>query len=86
MTFASTRAWASRLQYIALAVGLLAGAARSGAIEPDDPGPADVRFSISSAAANRPISPYIYGMNHFAGSSLTNPVTLDRLGGNRCPR
>ena len=31
----------------------------------------------------KPISPYIYGMNFFAGSSLTNPVTLDRLGGNR---
>jgi hypothetical protein len=53
------------------------------AVTPDDPGPADVRFSISAAGGGSPISPYIYGMNHFAGSSLTNPVKLDRLGGNR---
>jgi hypothetical protein len=49
---------------------------------PDDPGPADVHFTVSTAGS-KPISPYIYGMNFFANSSLTNPVTLDRLGGNR---
>jgi len=52
------------------------------AISPDDPGPGDVRFTVNSSTA-KPISPYIYGMNFFAGSSLTNPVTIDRLGGNR---
>src|SRR5690242_11325356 len=54
------------------------------AITPDNPGAADVRLTVNSLAAPaKPISPYIYGMNFFAGSSLTNPVTLDRLGGNR---
>jgi hypothetical protein len=50
---------------------------------PGDPGPGDVSFAIDSGQNDRAISPYIYGMNFFAGSSLTNPVTLDRLGGNR---
>jgi hypothetical protein len=54
------------------------------AITPDNPGAADVRLTINSLAKPaRSISPYIYGMNFFAGSSLSNPVTLDRLGGNR---
>ena len=53
------------------------------AITPDNPGAADIRFTINATADAKPISPYIYGMNHFAGSALTNPVTLDRLGGNR---
>jgi hypothetical protein len=53
------------------------------AITPDNPGSADVRFTINASSGGTPISPYIYGMNHFAGSSLTNPVNLDRLGGNR---
>lgn len=54
------------------------------AITPDNPGAADVRLTVNSLAAPaKSISPYIYGMNFFAGSSLTNPVTLDRLGGNR---
>ncbi|MBA3480958.1 MAG: hypothetical protein H0T51_03990, partial [Pirellulales bacterium] len=68
----------------AIALALLLGASRAHAITPDDPGPADVRFTLNAAPASaKPISPYIYGMNFFAGSSLTNPVTLDRLGGNR---
>ncbi len=49
------------------------------AITPDDPGPANVRFTINSAAS-KSISPYIYGVN---GTSLNIPQTLDRLGGNR---
>jgi hypothetical protein len=68
------------------AVWILAAAVAAGrcsAITPDDPGLADVRFTVDSTAGGRPISPYIYGMNFFSGSSLTNPVTLDRLGGNR---
>jgi hypothetical protein len=73
-----------RLAAPAIALALLLGASRAHAITPDDPGPADVRFTINAAPASaKPISPYIYGMNHFAGSSLTNPVTSDRLGGNR---
>lgn len=59
-------------------------AAPAAAITPDNPGAADVRFTLNSAPAGaKPISPYIYGMNFAAGSSLTNPVHLDRLGGNR---
>ena len=73
-----------RLAGRAITLALLLGANRAHAITPDDPGPADVRFTINAAPAGaKPISPYIYGMNHFAGSSLTNPVTSDRLGGNR---
>jgi hypothetical protein len=65
-------------------VTLVLSAAPSRAITPDNPGAADVRLTVNSlASAAKPISPYIYGMNFFAGSSLTNPVTLDRLGGNR---
>ena len=38
------------------------------AITPDNPGPADVRLTVNSLAASaKPISPYIYGMNFFAG-------------------
>jgi hypothetical protein len=62
---------------------LLTRAPGAWAITPDNPGPADVRFTINAAAGVKAISPYIYGMNHFAGSSLTNPVESDRLGGNR---
>lgn len=54
------------------------------AITPDNPGAANVRLTVNSLATSaKAISPYIYGMNFFAQSSLTNPVTLDRLGGNR---
>jgi hypothetical protein len=70
-----------------MAVGAwLAGLAAAGpawGITPDNPGPAAVRFAVNSGRNAHGISPYIYGMNFFAGSSLTNPVTLDRLGGNR---
>jgi hypothetical protein len=52
-------------------------------ITPDNPGPADLQFTVSSAAPARPISPYIYGVNFSGSSGFTNPVTLDRLGGNR---
>jgi hypothetical protein len=66
---------------LGLALGALTPAAL--AVTPVDPGPADVLFSIDATQTARPISPYIYGMNFFNNSSLTNPVTLDRLGGNR---
>jgi hypothetical protein len=52
-------------------------------ITPDDPGPGDLKFTISAAGAAKPISPYIYGVNFYGSSGFTNPVTLDRLGGNR---
>lgn len=53
------------------------------AITPDDPGPAAVQFTANTGTGRHAISPYIYGMNFFSGSTLTNPVTLDRQGGNR---
>lgn len=56
---------------------------RSQVITPDTPGASDVLFSINTTANQRAISPYIYGMNSFADSSLSNPVKSDRLGGNR---
>ncbi len=72
-----------RLPWLGAACVVVALTGRARAITPDDPGPADVRFTVDSTGGTRPISPYIYGMNFFSGSSLTNPVTLDRLGGNR---
>lgn len=81
MTFHSRRS---------LAVGTVALAtlwlfpATARAISPDNPGAADLRLTVNSLATpTQAISPYIYGMNFFSGSSLTNPVTLDRQGGNR---
>lgn len=49
------------------------------AIEPDDPGPGDVAFSIN-AENSQPISPWIYGVN---GSLRPSGLTGLRLGGNR---
>ena len=60
-----------------------AWAAPALAITPDSPGAAAIQFTLNSGQDVKSISPYIYGMNFFAGSTLTNPVTLDRLGGNR---
>jgi hypothetical protein len=53
------------------------------AITPDNPGAAAIQFTLNSGQDVKSISPWIYGMNFFDGSSLTNPVTVDRLGGNR---
>lgn len=52
-------------------------------ITPDDPGAADLRFTINSSTGVKPISPFIYGVNFYGSSGFNNPVTLDRLGGNR---
>jgi hypothetical protein len=52
-------------------------------ITPDNPGGGSVQFAVNSTQNVKAISPYIYGMNFFNGSTLDNPVTLDRLGGNR---
>jgi hypothetical protein len=49
------------------------------AITPDNPGAANVRFTVDSATT-KPISPYIYGAN---GTSVYNAPTMDRIGGNR---
>jgi hypothetical protein len=68
---------------ILLCVALGLSAVESLAITPDNPGPAALQFTVNSAQDMHAISPYIYGMNFFAGSTLTNPVTVDRLGGNR---
>ena len=81
MTF---NAWLRLLAISALQAVLFLSSTPARAITPDNPGAADVRLTINSLAKPaRPISPYIYGMNFFAGSSLSNPVTVDRLGGNR---
>ena len=48
------------------------------------PGPAgSVRFTIDSAAARHPISPYIYGMNQSDWAGRSRGLRLGRLGGNR---
>ena len=78
--------WSRRLvaPLLAVATSVAALVAPALAITPDNPGSANVRLTVNSLATSaKPISPYIYGMNFFAQSSLTNPVTLDRLGGNR---
>ncbi|MFN0063078.1 MAG: glycoside hydrolase family 44 protein [Myxococcaceae bacterium] len=51
-------------------------------VEPDNPGPVDVTFSVRSDTGVRPISPLIYGIN--GGGQLANTgAGLVRLGGNR---
>jgi hypothetical protein len=42
-----------------------------------------VRFTIDSAAARHPISPYVYGMNQPDWSGRSRGLRLGRLGGNR---
>jgi Glycoside hydrolase family 44 len=73
----------SRSGWIALVGWLWAIAGPALAITPDNPGPGDVLFTINSGQNVRAISPYIYGSNFYDATSLTAPVTLDRLGGNR---
>ena len=48
---------------VLIALTQVLGASAACAITPDDPGAGDLRFTISSAGATRPISPYIYGVN-----------------------
>ncbi len=73
-----------RLIGIAWLAAFCASSAWAQPITPDDPGPGDLRFTINSAAAApKPISPYIYGVNFYQSAGFSNPVTLDRLGGNR---
>lgn len=59
-----------------------AGAPAPQAIQPGNPGPGDVTFTID-ATKTRPISPWIYGMNHHQFSSAPWNLTLSRAGGNR---
>jgi hypothetical protein len=66
-----------------ITVLILCSAGTTGAITPDDPGPADVRFTINSGQNVREISPYIYGINFYHSAGFSAPATLDRLGGNR---
>lgn len=66
-----------------IASTLAATSSLSAAITPDNPGGGSVQFTVNSEQGRHAISPYIYGMNFFNGSTLDNPVTLDRLGGNR---
>lgn len=62
----------------ALALILLAGVPAN-AVTPDDPGPADVQFTINAGQNAKAISPWIYGSN---SSNIANR-TFDRSGGNR---
>ncbi len=55
------------------------GASTVCAITPDNPGPADVQFTVNSAQNVKSISPWIYGTN-FASVS---DATINRIGGNR---
>src|SRR5262245_18372328 len=71
------------LRAIACAAAVLLAAASAHAITPDNPRAAAIQFTLNSGEEVKSSAPYIYGMNFFNGSSLTNPVTLDRLGGNR---
>jgi hypothetical protein len=67
------------VSYALIAVIFILQSKTKGAITPDDPGPAAIRFTINSSQSSKPISPYIYGSN---SSSITNR-TFDRSGGNR---
>jgi hypothetical protein len=51
-------------------------------ITPDDPGPADVSFTMSSGI-QKPISRFIYGTNQPDWSGRGKHLTLGRKGGNR---
>lgn len=51
-------------------------------IEPEDPGPATVRFTVNTVTDRQSISPLIYGSNT-ARDVAANGLTLIRLGGNR---
>jgi hypothetical protein len=68
---------ALRVSFILALVLSIATTAR--AITPDNPGPADVQFTINDGQNVRDISPYIYGSN---SANIINR-TFDRSGGNR---
>ena len=67
---------------VAIALVLVSGGLAQ-AITPDDPGPADVSFTIHAGQNIRAISPYIYGINSYGDTGFHVPATFDRLGGNR---
>jgi hypothetical protein len=71
-----------QLRWLIFALVLLPCAPLS-AVTPDDPGPADVQFTINAGQNVREISPYIYGINFYENAGFDAPATLDRLGGNR---
>ncbi len=62
---------------------VLLSTSRVAAVTPDNPGAADVRFTVNSSTGAKPISPYIYGSNFLGAGTPSAPYTLDRLGGNR---
>ena len=76
-----TRVYGRWLCSIMLALG--AAPPALAVITPDNPGGGSVQLTVNSTQNVKAISPYIYGMNFANGSTLDNPVTLDRLGGNR---
>lgn len=53
-------------------------------VEPDDPGPGDVTFTVRADQDRRPISPWIYGSNQIDDLAGVNKgLGLVRQGGNR---
>ncbi len=66
--------------YFAGLASLHLAAAPAGALTPDDPGPADVAFTIDANGDTTAISPLIYGIN---GGTRFDGVTNIRMGGNR---
>jgi hypothetical protein len=55
----------------------------TGPTAPSDAPPSSVTFSIDTAAARHPISPYVYGANQVSWSGRSRGLRLARLGGNR---
>ena len=64
---------------IAVMLGSVVGASTAKAITPDDPGPAQVQFTVNASQNVKEISRWIYGTN----SASVSGATVDRIGGNR---
>jgi hypothetical protein len=71
------------IRVLVLALIVLSVRSQALAITPDNPGPADVQFTVNAGQNVRAISPHIYGINFYENAGFEAPATLDRLGGNR---
>jgi hypothetical protein len=61
----------------------VAAAPSGGVIPPSTPPASNVIFAIDSTQDARPISRFIYGLNHWSGTGRPANSTLSRSGGNR---